>query len=158
MRNTPLLFVMPKKYLFLMGAVLFLIGSVAGMSPTIEMLSTVFMTYAYSIVVYMCVRGLDERNFRFMLFTSTMIVLVAAVVNNIISGMFLILLYSVLWIIYRLDENVVVSEDMIENGSVLKVFYHTINGKVLILHTVLMIVYMAWYVYQRLGISSSIAF
>src|SRR5690554_7442595 len=75
MRNTPLLFVMPKKYLFLMGAVLFLIGSVAGMSPTIEMLSTVFMTYAYSIVVYMCVRGLDERNFRFMLFTSTMIVL-----------------------------------------------------------------------------------
>ena len=72
--------------------------------------------------------------------------------------MLLILLYSVLWIIYRLDDKVVVSEDMIEKGSVLKVFYHTINGKILILHTVLMMVYMAWYVYQRLGISSSIAF
>ena len=141
-----------------MGAVLFLIGSILGMSPNIEMLSTIIFTYIYSIVIYICVKAIDEDNFRFILITSMIIILVAVVVNDYLSGMFMILLYFVLWVIYRLQSNHDVSEDMIENGSVLKVFYQTINGKVLILHTVLMIVYMAWYVYQRLGISSSIAF
>ena len=158
MRNTPFLYAMPKKYIFLMGAVLFLIGSILGMSPNIEMLSTIIFTYIYSIVIYICVKAIDEDNFRFILITSMIIILVAVVVNDYLSGMFMILLYFVLWVIYRLQSNHDVSEDMIENGSVLKVFYQTINGKVLILHTVLMIVYMAWYVYQRLGISSSIAF
>ena len=158
MRNTPFLYAVPKKYIFLMGAVLFLIGSILGMSPNIEMLSTIIFTYIYSIVIYICVKAIDEDNFRFILITSMIIILVAVVVNDYLSGMFMILLYFVLWVIYRLQSNHDVSEDMIENGSVLKVFYQTINGKVLILHTVLMIVYMAWYVYQRLGISSSIAF
>ena len=86
------------------------------------------------------------------------IVLTAVVVNDFLSGMFLIMLYFVLWAIYRLHDNHEVSEDMIENGSVLKVFYHTINGKLIVLHTVLMFIYIAWYVKLSLGVSSSIAF
>ena len=141
-----------------MGAVLFLIGSVLGMSLNIEVLSTIIFAYIYSIVVYLCVKAVDEDNFRFILITSMIIVLTAVVVNDFLSGMFLIMLYFVLWAIYRLHDNHEVSEDMIENGSVLKVFYHTINGKLIVLHTVLMFIYIAWYVKLSLGVSSSIAF
>lgn len=158
MRNTLFLIVIPKKYIFLMGAVLFLIGSVLGMSLNIEVLSTIIFAYIYSIVVYLCVKAVDEDNFRFILITSMIIVLTAVVVNDFLSGMFLIMLYFVLWAIYRLHDNHEVSEDMIENGSVLKVFYHTINGKLIVLHTVLMFIYIAWYVKLSLGVSSSIAF
>jgi len=150
--------VIPKKYLFLIGAVLFLIGSVLGMSKNVDIFTTILFAYTYSIVLYICINGSIERRFKSILLISTSIIIISIAINNILGGVYIMILYGVLWFAYRSIGKYPITEDMIENGSVLKVFYHTIDGKLIVLHTVLMFIYIAWYVKQSLGVSSSIAF
>jgi|SRR5690606_90332 len=157
MRNKLFLVVVPKKYIFLIGAVLFLIGSVLGMSKNVDIFTTILFAYTYSIVLYICINGSNERRFKSILLISTCTIIISIGINNILGGVYIMILYGVLWFAYRSIGKYSITEDMIENGSVMRIFYSKVDTRTLILQIILLLIYAFLYVKLNVGVANSIS-
>ena len=147
---------MAKKYMFLLSAILYLFGAILGMNYIVNVIITVLLVYVNSILLYICFCVDNEDAFKDILLLSILILTLAIAINDVVGGISAIVLFLVLWFVYRIVKKEPLSEEMIEYGSIVKLYYNTASASTLIMQSILVFVFTVIYLRLNMGIAGTI--
>ena len=147
---------MAKKYIFLLSAILYLFGAILGLYYIVDMVITIFLVYINSILLYIYFCVDNENAFKDMLLLSILILTLAIAINDVFGGISAIVLFLVLWFVYRIVKKEPLSEEMIEYGSIVKLYYNTASASTLIMQSILVFVFTVIYLRLNMGIAGTI--
>ena len=136
---------MAKKYIFLLSAILYLFGAILGMNYIVDMVITILLVYINSILLYIYFCVDNENAFKDMLLLSILILTLAIAINDVFGGISAIVLFLVLWFVYRIVKKEPLTEEMIEHGSIVKLYYTNASAGTLIMQSILVFVFTVLY-------------
>ena len=142
--------------MFLLSAILYLFGAILGMNYIVNVIITVLLVYINSILLYICFCVDNEDAFKDILLLSILILTLAIAINDVVGGISAIVLFLVLWFVYRIVKKEPLSEEMIEYGSIVKLYYNTASASTLIMQSILVFVFTVIYLRLNMGIAGTI--
>ena len=142
--------------MFLLSAILYLFGAILGMNYIVNVIITVLLVYVNSILLYICFCVDNEDAFKDILLLSILILTLAIAINDVVGGISAIVLFLVLWFVYRIVKKEPLSEEMIEYGSIVKLYYNTASASTLIMQSILVFVFTVIYLRLNMGIAGTI--